>query len=69
LDLRIVNGAGTEVFSTSNRNGQEFSSWDGKNLKGLDLAEGTYYYMLKVTPKDGSISPSSLSGFIILKRY
>ena len=69
LDLRIVNGAGTEVFSTSNRNGQEFSSWDGKNSKGLDLAEGTYYYMLKVTPKDGTAAPPLKSGFIILKRY
>jgi len=69
LDLKIVNGAGTEVFSTSNRNGQEFSSWDGKNSKGLDLAEGTYYYMLKVTPKDGTAAPPLKSGFIILKRY
>jgi len=69
LDLKIVNGAGTEVFSTSNRNGQEFSSWDGKNSKGLDLAEGTYYYMLKVTPKDGTAAPPLKSGFIVLKRY
>jgi gliding motility-associated-like protein len=68
IDLKIVNGAGTEVFSTSNRNGQEFIDWDGKNSKGLDLSEGTYYYMLKITPKGGSSLPPQ-SGFIILKRY
>jgi gliding motility-associated-like protein len=68
VDLTIVNGAGTEVFSTSNRSGQQFSEWDGKNSRGVELPEGTYYYMLKVTPKDGS-SPSKKSGFIILKRY
>jgi gliding motility-associated-like protein len=68
VDMTIVNGAGTEVFSTSNRNGQKFNDWDGKNSKGLDLSEGTYYYMLKITPKDGT-SASKKSGFIILKRY
>jgi gliding motility-associated-like protein len=68
VDLTIVNGAGTEVFSTSNRNGQAFIDWNGKNSRGLDLSEGTYYYMLKITPKDGK-STSKKSGFIILKRY
>jgi hypothetical protein len=69
LDLSIVNGAGTEVFSTTNRNGQEFENWDGKNSKGLDLSEGTYYYMLKITPKVGTGTAPPQSGFIILKRY
>jgi gliding motility-associated-like protein len=68
IDLTIVNGAGTEVFSTSNRNSQNFIDWNGKNSRGLDLSEGTYYYMLKITPKDGT-STSKKSGFIILKRY
>jgi gliding motility-associated-like protein len=68
VDLKIVNGAGTEVFTTTNRNGQKFDDWNGKNSKGLDLPEGTYYYMLKITPKDGT-STSKKSGFIILKRY
>jgi hypothetical protein len=69
LDLSIVNGAGTEVFSTTNRNGQEFKNWDGKNSKGLELSEGTYYYMLKITPKTGTGTAPPQSGFIILKRY
>ena len=34
VDLSIVNGAGTEVFSTSNRNGQKWTDWDGKKFKG-----------------------------------
>jgi hypothetical protein len=69
LDLSIVNGAGTEVFSTTNRNNQKFEDWDGKNAKGLDLSEGTYYYMLKITPKSSIGSVYKKSGFIILKRY
>jgi len=69
LDLSIVNGAGTEVFSTSNRNGQKWTNWDGKNSKGLDLSEGTYYYMLKITPKNLTGSVIKKNGFIILKRY
>jgi gliding motility-associated-like protein len=69
VDLSIVNGAGTEVFSTSNRNGQKWADWDGKNSKGLDLSEGTYYYMLKITPVKQSSMVFKKSGFIILKRY
>jgi gliding motility-associated-like protein len=67
-ELKIVNGAGTEVFSTSNRPGQTWTDWDGKNNKGLDLAEGTYYYLLKVTTKrSGQVFKRS--GFVVLKRY
>jgi gliding motility-associated-like protein len=69
LDLSIVNGAGTEVFSTSNRNSQKWTDWDGKNSRGLDLPEGTYYYMLKITPKNMGGSVIKKNGFIILKRY
>lgn len=69
VDLRIVNGAGTEVYKTSNRNGQKKISWDGKNEKGLDLPEGTYYYMLQLSSKKTNASLFKKSGFIILKRY
>jgi gliding motility-associated-like protein len=65
VDLTILNGAGTQVFSTSTRNG--WKNWDGKNSKGAVLPEGTYYYLLKVKSiKTGNIIPKS--GFIILKR-
>jgi gliding motility-associated-like protein len=67
-ELTIVNGAGTEVFSTSNRNGQKWSDWDGTNSKGYDLPEGTYYYLLKITSK-GNSQVFKKSGFIVLKRY
>ena len=68
VELSVVNGAGTEVFSTSNRPGQTWIDWDGKNSKGIDLPEGTYYYLLKITPNDkGKVIRKS--GFIVLKRY
>jgi gliding motility-associated-like protein len=67
-DLSIVNGAGTEVFSTSNRGG-EFAEWDGKNSRGMDLPEGTYYYLLHVTSKATGQTIKKTQGFIVLKRY
>ena len=71
IDLSIVNGAGTEVFSTSNRPGSKWSDWDGKNSKGLDLPEGTYYYLLTVTPQNPKdvTGVAKKKGFIVLKRY
>ena len=72
VDLDIVNSAGSEVFKTTNRDNQKWTDWDGKNSKGVDLAEGTYYYLLKVTPKPSqgiSGGVSRKQGFIILKRY
>jgi CHU_C Type IX secretion signal domain len=72
VDLDIVNSAGSEVFKTTNRDNQKWTDWDGKNSKGVDLAEGTYYYLLKITPKPSqgvSGAVSRKQGFIILKRY
>lgn len=72
-ELKIVNGAGAEVFSTSNLNCPDcWKDWDGKNSRGLDLPEGTYYYLLKITsdPKNGGNGQVfKKSGFIVLKRY
>jgi hypothetical protein len=68
VELTIVNGAGSEVFSTSNRSGQRWTDWDGSNSKGFDLPEGTYYYLLKITPSDNK-GVTKKSGFVILKRY
>jgi gliding motility-associated-like protein len=72
VDLSIVNGAGTEVFKTSNRDNQKWTDWDGKNSKGIDLPEGTYYYLLKVTSNNSKGTIGQVykkSGFIVLKRY
>ncbi len=66
-ELTIVNGAGTMVYSTSNKKGNRWRNWDGKNSAGMELPEGTYYYMLKVTSsKTGIVVPKS--GLIILRR-
>jgi gliding motility-associated-like protein len=69
IQLSIVNGAGTEVFSTFSSAGDvsTWKDWNGKNSEGADLAEGTYYYMLKITTNKGQVFRKS--GFIILKRY
>jgi hypothetical protein len=72
VDLSIVNSAGSEVYSTSNRAPQKWADWDGKNSKGFDLPEGTYYYLLKITSdpsKGGNGQVFKSKGFIILKRY
>lgn len=65
-ELRIVNGAGSEVFSTSKAEG--WIDWDGKTSSGYDLPEGTYYYLLKLTSL-GNGQIQKKSGYIILKRY
>lgn len=67
-ELTVISGAGTEVFRTSNINGNEWSDWDGKNSKGVDMPEGTYYYLLKLT-SNGNGQVFRKSGFIVLKRY
>lgn len=67
-EMRIINGAGAEVFHTSNRNGSEWTDWDGKNSRGTDLPEGTYYYLLTLKSKSGG-QVFRKSGFVVLKRY
>ena len=68
-ELVIVNGAGTEVFRTSNKNGNTWKNWDGRNSDGVEMAEGTYYYLLKITSVEVPGQVFRKSGFIILKRY
>jgi gliding motility-associated-like protein len=69
-DLKILNSAGTLVFSTSHKLGKDndWVSWDGKDTKGALLPEGTYYYLLKVFTSETKHVVKS-SGFIILKRH
>lgn len=72
VELRIINGAGVEVFSAKSvqGGGGDWREWDGKNKKGIDVPEGTYYYVLKIHPVGLSEpqKPAQRSGFIILKR-
>jgi gliding motility-associated-like protein len=69
VDVSIVNGAGTEVykFSGEGETLREWKGWDGKNAAGLDLPEGTYYYLIKITGISGQVFKRS--GFVVLKRY
>jgi gliding motility-associated-like protein len=66
-ELSILNGAGTVVFSTTNRDGREWIDWDGRNSNGIELPEGTYYYLLTITTNENRVFKES--GFIELKRY
>jgi hypothetical protein len=68
VDLKILNGAGSLVFTTTNRNGRVWTDWTGNDSKGALLSEGTYYYLLNVTSrKTGHVA--KVSGFVILKRH
>jgi len=67
IDLTIINGAGTVVFTSSNRNGQQWVDFEGRNNGGAELPEGTYYYMLYYTGVDQPTARKS--GFIVLKRH
>jgi gliding motility-associated-like protein len=67
IELTILNGAGAPVFTASYGNGKPVKIWDGKNSKGAELPEGTYYYLLKVF-STSTRHVSQEKGFIILKR-
>ena len=67
VTLRILNSAGTEVFFSSNTDGNSWSNWNGVNSNGT-FPEGTYYYLLTIKSKRSN-AVISKSGFIILKRY
>lgn len=69
MTLKIIDGAGTEVFSTSNQDPGGWENWNGKNSGGIDLPEGTYYYLLKVAMKSTGQVIKKESRFIVLKRY
>jgi gliding motility-associated-like protein len=70
-DLTILNSAGAVVFATSNRDGQTWSDWNGKDLKGNDVPEGTYFYIIKMESAGaaGTGEIQQFKGYIILKRF
>lgn len=67
VEIIVLNGAGNLVFSASNSDGSSWQNWDGKNSKGAELPEGTYYYLLKVSSRKTGLAVQK-SGFVILKR-
>lgn len=67
VDFKVFNRWGQVVFETTNPD----LLWDGNNLKGQQLADGTYYYTCRVFEQrvDGVIpSPDILSGYIEMLR-
>ncbi len=70
VNFKVFNRWGQLVFETSDPN----INWDGKNLNGQDLAEGTYYYTCQVFARGvNGIEPLSdddknPSGWIFLAR-
>ena len=67
VDCKIFDRWGTLVYETSNPH----IWWDGTNMKGKPVPEGTYYYVCKVYERrlKGSLEISDpLSGYIYLNR-
>ena len=67
VEFQVFNRWGQVVFETNDPH----LNWNGTNLKGEDLAEGTYYYTCLVYEQrvEGTILSSvKLSGFIELIR-
>jgi len=57
------------VFSRKNFSNNP--GWDGKNEKGYDLPDDTYYYILTVVnidPKTNKRITNIHKGFIVIKR-
>lgn len=65
IDLKVYNRWGNLVFETKDPE----INWNGKNLSGKDLSEGTYFYVCKVFEQrvEGVVlSPNILKGYIEL---
>jgi gliding motility-associated-like protein len=67
ITLKIMNSAGSQVYSTDNLNGNTYKQWNGENEKG-PLPDGTYYYVFTATYKETGKADSPYSGVIVLKR-
>ena len=67
VDFKVFNRWGELVFQTEN----PLLEWNGQNLKGTDLSEGTYFYKCLVYEQRVAgivLSPKVLSGYIELIR-
>lgn len=67
VDFKVFNRWGQVVFETTD----PLLNWDGKNLKGGVLAEGTYFYTCKVFEQrvgGATLSSKALNGYIELIR-
>jgi gliding motility-associated-like protein len=64
ISMVIIDRWGHKVYEVSSASGN--IEWDGKNMSGKEAAEGTYFYMLKASGKDGK--PYESNGQISLLR-
>ncbi|MCC6369514.1 MAG: gliding motility-associated C-terminal domain-containing protein [Bacteroidia bacterium] len=65
ISIKIYDRWGHKVYDLESEKGNIL--WDGKNQLGIDCPEGTYFYVLKATGKDG-ISSWDTKGNISLFR-
>ena len=56
-ELEVFNTWGALVYQNSTYNNE----WDGRNMKGENLTEGTYYYVFRIADHE-------FTGFVIIKR-
>jgi hypothetical protein len=69
VSISILNGGGTQVFFSSNIDGNKWEAWKGQNSSGKDLPDGSYYYLLTIkSVRVPEAPPDKRSGYIILKR-
>jgi len=69
-ELVITSGTGAEIIRFKNYS-SESGYWDGMDRNGKYLPDGTYYYFLTITSRQGSSlqgQPSRLNGFLVIKR-
>ena len=67
VEFKVYNRWGNLVFETD----KPSLDWNGQNLTGADVAEGTYFYTCSVFEQrlDGAVlSPKILRGYIEVAR-
>jgi gliding motility-associated-like protein len=67
ITLKVMNSAGSQVYSTDNLNGNVYKQWNGENEKG-PLPDGTYYYVFTAVYKSSGKADPPYNGVIVLKR-
>jgi gliding motility-associated-like protein len=53
IDAKIYDRWGHKVYEIVTEKENANIAWDGKNQIGKELSEGTYFYVIKATGKDG----------------
>jgi gliding motility-associated-like protein len=48
ISLKVFNSAGVLVYESDDYKGSETEGWDGRNMHGVQLPEGTYFYIANI---------------------